>query len=62
MGQNAKARNVPIQEMEEYSVEEKDSIYAIFNANTEGADGVSSADFFAVMLKIGEKVRELNGQ
>ena len=59
MGQNAQARGVPIQEMGEYSAEEKDGIYVIFNANTEGADGVSSADFFAVMKKIGEKVQQI---
>ena len=62
LGQNAQARGTPHQPDSDYSAEEKDGIYAIFNAKTEGADGVSQADFFAGMMEIGVKVRELAGQ
>ena len=61
LGQNAANRQVPHQDNAEYSAEEKDGIYAIFNAKSEG-EGVSQADFFAVMLEIGAKVHEIEGQ
>ena len=61
LGQNAANRQVPHQDNAEYSAEEKDGIFAIFNAKSEG-DGVKMADFFAVMLEIGAKVREIEGQ
>ena len=62
LGQNAASRQVPHQPDSDYTEEQKDAVYALFNAKTEGVDGVSGADFFAVMLEIGAKVRELDGQ
>ena len=43
---------MPTQLHTEYSDEEKDAVYALFNAKTEGVDGVSQADFFKVMVDI----------
>ena len=61
LGQNAAARGVPHQPDSDYSAEEKDGIYALFDA--QGPEpGVTSADFFAVMTQIAGKVRELAGQ
>ena len=61
LGQNAAARGVPHQADSDYSAEEKDEIFAIFNAKSEGA-GVTAADFFAVMGDVQQKIREITSQ
>ena len=58
LGQNAAARGVPHQPQEDYSAEEKDGIFALFDAAGPEA-GVSSADFFTIMSQVAAKVREL---
>ena len=60
LGQNSAARNVPFQPHSDYSDEEKDGVFAIFNAKSEG-DGVTSEDFFGTMMEINAKMRELQG-
>ena len=41
LAQNSAARNVPFQPQDQYSPEEKDGVYALLNAKTEGTDGIS---------------------
>ena len=62
LGQNSAARGVPHQPHADYSDEEKNAVYALFNAKNGDADGVSQADFFATMMEITAKIREMAGQ
>ena len=39
--------------------EMQEKVWALFNGQTEGTDGVSMADFAAVSEAIGAKIREL---
>ena len=60
--QNQNAAGIPHQSGAEYSDEEKDQIFAIFNAKTPDTAGVSMADFFACMKDISTKIQELGSQ
>ena len=62
LGQNAGARGVPYQADSDYTDEEKDGIFALFNSKNADVDGVSTADFFAVMQDVAVKVREITSQ
>ena len=61
LGLNAEARGCPHQPDTDYTADEKNAIYDLFNGKTAGADGVTTADFFAVMQDVGAKVQELSG-
>ena len=59
--QNLTARGVPHQPQADYSAEEHDGIYALFDA--QGPEpGVTVADFFGIMTQVAAKVRELAAQ
>ena len=59
LGQNAAARGVPHQPHTDYSDEEKDGIFALFDAASPNDAGVSPADFFTIMAQVTAKLREL---
>ena len=46
MAQNAVNREVPAQMPADVSEEFKDQVYAFFNCQTQGPNGISIADFF----------------
>lgn len=48
LAQNSAARNVPFQPQDQFSDEEKDGVYALFDAK-EGTPGVTMPDFIAVV-------------
>ena len=62
LGQSAGNRGAPYQDESDFSAEEKELIFGLFNAHTEDVDGVSVADFFAVMQEVGDRMREIEGQ
>ena len=61
LSQNSAARNVPFQPHDDFSAEEKDGMYALFNGKSEG-DGVTMEDFFATVKEMQAKVAALLGQ
>merc|ERR1739844_123725 len=60
LGQNAAARGVPHMSVDGVSDDVKEAVWAVFNGQTEGTDGVSMADFGAVSELIGAKIREMS--
>ena len=62
MEQNMNAAGLPNQPNSDYSDEEKDQIFAMFNAKNPDTAGVAMADFFACMKDITTKMQELAGQ
>ena len=60
LGQNAAARGVPHMSVDGVSDDVKEAVWAVFNGQTEGTDGVSMADFGAVSEIIGAKIREMS--
>ena len=60
LGQNAAARGVPHMNVDDVSDDVKEAVWAVFNGQTAGTDGVSMADFGAVSEAIGAKIREMS--
>ena len=61
IGQNLQARNVPFHPQDQFSAEEKDGVYAIFNSKS-AEDGITMQEFSATMKDIQAKIAELMGQ
>merc|ERR1719331_2525386 len=61
ISQNLQARNVPFHPHDDFSAEEKDGMYALFNGKSE-ADGITMEDFFATVKDMQAKVAVLLGQ
>ena len=59
MFQNMGAKGLPTMSEDLVTDELKASMWALYNAETEGADGVSMADFFTVGAKIQARMAEL---
>ena len=57
MQQNAGARGLPTMDTETVADDMKDMIYALYNAQTAGVDGVSIGDFVAITKAISEKIK-----
>ena len=59
LGQNAGARGVPHMDAADVAEEVQEAVWGLYNGKTEGADGVSMADFGAVTEELGAKIRSL---
>ena len=61
LAQNSQARNVPFQPHDQFSAEEKDGMYALFNGKS-AEDGITMDEFLTTVKEMQAKVSELLGQ
>lgn len=61
LAQNAGARGCPHMNVADVDEESKEAIWAFFNGQTEGTDGVSAMDFGVAAMAIAAKTREMRG-
>ena len=61
LGQNADARGVPHMNVEDVDEESQEAVWALFNGQTEGTDGVSIADFAGAFQAVAAKTVEMRG-
>ena len=62
MAANATAAGIPTQGPDSVEEEMQGKVYAFFNAQTEGTDGISTADFFAGQQKVSAAIKAAMGQ